>query len=164
MQSYLFSIIGAALAATVIGILTPKGEGGTVSSHIRLLTALFFICVLIAPIRSMLNTFTEFVNGEIHISGTNGAESTDYQKQLDEALEASSKSYFTQMLTKTLESTFSIDTGNIRCTVHWGEQEERLQPTRVTIVLSGSAIWRDPDRLEAFVTDLLGCECVTAIE
>ncbi len=164
MQTYLFSLIGAALTAAFFGILTPNGDGGKMSAHMRLLVALFFICVLIAPLKSALDTCIEFVNGELQLPGTNDSGQEDYQKQLEEAIDNSSKSYFTQMLTKTLESTFSINTGNIRCTVHWEEQETEFRPIRVTLILSGEAIWQDPEALESFVTDLLGCECVTAID
>lgn len=78
-------------------------------------------------------------------------------------MESASRSYFAQSLTQMLEQRFSIPAGEIRCTVRW-QQDEELRPDRVTLVLSGSAIWKNPAEMEEFVTGLLGCECVTAIE
>ncbi len=68
------------------------------------------------------------------------------------------------MLTVTIEKQFGIEAGEVRCLVAWEQEGETLTPTRVTVVLSGKAIWKDPHAIEAFVTELLGCDCTTAIE
>ena len=51
----------------------------------------------------------------------------------------------------------------VRCAVEW-KTGEPATPERITVILSGGAIWKDPEKLEAFVRDLIGCDCVTAIE
>ena len=159
MQTYLLSLLGGALAAALVGILAPEGA----SRHIRLVSSLFLICVLVAPLPKAIGSVSSWFEEleEAADAGESGGD--DYAAQLETAMESASRSYFAQSLTQMLEQRFSIPAGEVRCTVRW-QQDEELRPERVTLVLSGSAIWKNPAEMEEFVTGLLGCECVTAIE
>ena len=164
MEAYLIAILSAASVAALIGILTPEGAGGGIARHMRLLISLVLICILISPLRSAIDILSELASGDFTVPSIDSTEKNDYQTQMEEALNASSKVYFIQMLTELLEREFSIETGSVRCAVRWNDNEPELSPIRITVILSGDAIWKDPAPMEAFVTSLLGCECVAAIE
>lgn len=157
MKEYLLSVLAAALAISLIGILAPNGS----QSALKLLSALFFLWVIAAPLPDWLATLPNRIEG-IPSTDSDSAEQ-DYQQQANDALNTASKAYLAQILTQFLEQEFSIPTGEVRCAIRWAEGEEAL-PERVTVILSGSAIWKNPKDIEAAVTNLLGCECVTAIE
>ena len=159
MQTYLLSLLGGALAAALVGILAPEGA----SRHIRLVSSLFLICVLVAPLPKAIGSVSSWFEELEEAADAGESGGGDYAAQLEAAMESASRSYFAQSLTQMLEQRFSIPAGEIRCTVRW-QQDEELRPDRVTLVLSGSAIWKNPAEMEEFVTGLLGCECVTAIE
>lgn len=159
MQTYLLSLLGGALAAALVGILAPEGA----SRHIRLVSSLFLICVLVAPLPKAIGSVSSWFEELEEAADAGESGGGDYAAQLEAAMESASRSYFAQSLTQMLEQRFSIPAGEIRCTVRW-QQGEELRPERVTLVLSGSAIWKNPAEMEKFVTGLLGCECVTAIE
>ena len=159
MQTYLLSLLGGALAAALVGILAPEGA----SRHIRLVSSLFLICVLVAPLPKAIGSVSSWFEELEEAADAGESDGGDYAAQLEAAMESASRSYFAQSLTQMLEQRFSIPAGEIRCTVRW-QQDEELRPERVTLVLSGSAIWKNPAEMEEFVTGLLGCECVTAIE
>ncbi len=159
MQTYLLSLLGGALAAALVGILAPEGA----SRHIRLVSSLFLICVLVAPLPKAIGSVSSWFEELEEAADAGESGGGDYAAQLEAAMESASRSYFAQSLTQMLEQRFSIPAGEIRCTVRW-QQDEELRPERVTLVLSGSAIWKNPVEMEEFVTGLLGCECVTAIE
>ena len=159
MQTYLLSLLGGALAAALVGILAPEGA----SRHIRLVSSLFLICVLVAPLPKAIGSVSSWFEELEEAADAGESGGGDYAAQLEAAMESASRSYFAQSLTQMLEQRFSIPAGEIRCTVRW-QQGEELRPERVTLVLSGSAIWKNPAEMEEFVTGLLGCECVTAIE
>ena len=72
--------------------------------------------------------------------------------------------YFESMLTETLCKEFEIIEDDIRTHIEWSGEGEDMRPQKVTVVLSGKAIWKDPAKIEAYVTSLLGCDCATAIE
>ena len=86
-----------------------------------------------------------------------------YENAANEALENASKAYLAQALTRLLEERFSIPSGEVRCVILWASEEE-AKPQKVTVILSGSAICKNPNQIEEEVTNLLGCPCVTAIE
>ncbi len=159
MQTYLLSLLGGALAAALVGILAPEGA----SRHIRLVSSLFLICVLVAPLPKAIGSVSSWFEELEEAADAGESGGGDYAAQLEAAMESASRSYFAQSLTQMLEQRFSIPAGEVRCTVRW-QQDEELRPERVTLVLSGSAIWKNPAEMEEFVTGLLGCECVTAIE
>ena len=164
MGTYLLSLITAALVATLIGILSPDGTGGGLSKHMRLLTALFLLCIMIAPLKETIMSLSDLANGTLTSPDIGEISKENYQKELESAMNSSSKVYLVRLLTKTLEKQFSIQEGEIRCTIRWNDSESKLTPEHVTIILSGRAIWLDPDPIEQFVSDLFGCACVTAIE
>ena len=159
MQTYLLSLLGGALAAALVGILAPEGA----SRHIRLVSSLFLICVLVAPLPKAIGSVSSWFEELEEAADAGESGGGDYAAQLEAAMESAARSYFAQSLTQMLEQRFSIPAGEIRCTVRW-QQDEELRPERVTLVLSGSTIWKNPAEMEEFVTGLLGCECVTAIE
>ena len=164
MKTYLITLITASMAVALIGILSPRGEKDGIAKHMRLLTALFTICVLIAPLRDAVAAMGGILDGTAELPWEEPQENERYEQQMNEALQNASTSYFTQMLTQMLQTRFLINDGEIRCTVKWKHENEMLSPVRVTVILSGRAIWKDPEEIEVFVSELLGCECVSAIE
>ena len=160
MKEYIVSLITAALVAALIGVLSPEGEGGGLSRHMRLLCTLFLLCVIVAPLGGALGTLSDALGDTLAPPDANGGSAEDYQAQLDEALSSAAKPYFAELLIKSIEKEFSIPTGEVRCAIRWGEES----PERISIILSGSAIWQDPAPIEQFVRETIGCECVSAIE
>ena len=159
MKSYLYALILVSLAAAIAGILSPEGEKGGILKHIRLLSSLLLICVLILPLKEGISYLFALQEGKIPLpdwTDTSEGDRENLQNQLDLA----SKEYFAKTLTARLESEFSIAAGEVRCIVKWDVEN----PILVTVVLSGKAIWKDPDAIEAFVVCLVGCDCQTAIE
>lgn len=164
MKSYLLTLLGAALAVTLVGLLSPKGEGGGMEKHLRLICALFLICVLISPLSGAIDQIREMFDGIHEIPGIGNTAQDGYREQMQQAADAASRQYFSDMLTQTLEQKFSIAMGDVRCSVAWDTVNGTLQPTQVTVLLSGRAIWMSPREIESFVSDLLGCICTVAIE
>lgn len=160
MKNYLYALLLVSLATTIVGILSPNGEKSGMGKHLRLLSSLLLICVLIVPLKHGIAYLVSFSRGDINIPGLEKNDPNDYRDQMQNGLDLTSKDYFNERLTQTLEKEFSIATGEIRCIVKW----ENETPTLVTVVLSGSAIWKDPQVIETYVSSLLGCPCQSAIE
>ncbi len=158
MKEYLLSLLAASLCVALVGILAP----GSSQKYIRFIASLFLICVLVTPLPRVLSSISAPEGLPDLIGGS--SQPSDYKDRMEEALEQASGAYFAEMLTQLIEERFSIPEGSVRCTVKWQDGGDRLTPERVTVILSGSAIWKNPSEIEAFVSSLLGCECVTAIE
>lgn len=163
MKTYFLSVAAAALIAAICSVLVPSGDGGGIAKHVKLLTSLLLVCVLIAPLGDLIEGLRGTVSGDVTFPWEENGESDgteDLQNRLDEV----STAYFTELLTETLEREFAIEKGDLRCAIQWEGEDENMRPAKVTLLLSGRAIWKDSEAMESFVTDLLGCECISAIE
>ena len=163
IKSYVLSIFATALLITVVDILAPTGTGSGLSKHLKLVTSLVFVCVLISPTVSLAQRLMELANGNLDFEIEEDMEDY-YSNELQNVLDDASRQYFEEMLTDTLCKEFEIVEDDIRIHVAWDDTDESLRPQKVTVILSGKAIWKDPAKIEAYVTSLLGCACATAIE
>lgn len=157
MKAYLLSLLGTAFATALVNLLCPDRS----QRYMKFMTSMLFLCVLASPLPQILHAAEELVsNGDSLFDPPSTEQSPSRNDYLDEA----SKTYFVQHLTHLLETELQIPAGEVRCAVLWEEEDGIATPVRVTVILSGSSIWKDPNRIEATVSALLGCECVTAIE
>jgi hypothetical protein len=122
-----------------------------------------FICVLVSPTVSLAQRLKEFANGNWELEMEGDVED-HYSSELQNALDNASLAYFEGMLKQTLCEQFDIAEDDLRVSVEWSGEGEKLRPQKVTLLLSGKAIWKDPAKMEGFVSSLLDCDCVSAIE
>ena len=160
IKTYLLSIFATALLITVVDILAP---GGGLSKHLKFVTSLVFVCILISPSLAFAERLKDFPNGDWELA-IEGDMEEHYSSELQNALDDASKEYFENMLELTLCKEFDIAEDNLRVAVEWIGDAENLRPQKVTVILSGKAIWKNPAKIEEYVTSLLGCTCVSAIE
>ena len=161
IKVYILSIFATAILITVVDILAPSGGG--LSKHLRLVSSLVLVCVLISPTVSLAQKLKDFANGEWNFE-IEGDVENHYSEELQNALDGASLEYFTGMLEQTLCEEFAIAEDELRVQIEWIGDGENLHPQKVTVVLSGKAIWKNPAQIEEYVTSLLGCACVSAIE
>ena len=161
IKTYLLSIFATALLITVVDILAPSGSG--LSKYLKLTTSLVLVCILIAPTVSLAQRLKELTNGDWSFS-IDGEIENSYSAELQNALDNASFAYFEGMLKQTLCEEFAIAEDDLRLRVDWSENGETVRPKKVTVILSGKAIWKDPAKIEGYVTSLLDCDCVSAIE
>ena len=159
MRAYLLSFVTAALCIAVAGVLTPSGGIG---KYVRVLCALFLITVIASPLGGLFDGLRALVNGDWRLP--TWEEESDPSQSLQDTLNEASKSYFSESLTHLLEEEFSIKQGEIECRTVWSTDAEQITPKSIRLLLSGSAVWKDPKAIEAYVVDLLQCECIIAIK
>lgn len=154
MTAYLLTLFGAALAAALVDLLVPERGRKTV----RLISALFLLCVLSAPLPKAFRALRDYTLPD---AASDARE--EYTRKMKEAMESASRTYFAKTLCELITEQFGLEEGTVRCAVDWSEADG-TRPEAVTVILSGASIWKDPEKIEAFVRDLIGCTCVTAIE
>ncbi len=161
IKAYILSIFATALLITVADILAPSSGGAT--KHLKLVSSLVFICVLISPTVSLAQKLQDFANGNWEFELEEDVED-HYSSELQNALDDASFAYFEGMLKQTLCQEFAIAEDDLRVRVEWAGTGTEMRPKKVTVILSGKAIWKDPAKIEGYVTSLLDCDCVSAIE
>ena len=159
MKTYLLSLFGASITVILAEIILPERA----SKFFRLVTSLFLVCVLIAPLPRTVKAIRDLTD-ELLSRAEEDSTLGIYDTEMQEAMDGASRTYFVQMLTSAVSERFGIKSGELTCSVTWGDEDEQLTVKRVTLILSGSAIWKDPAPMEEFVSGLLGCECLSAIK
>lgn len=160
MKAYFLSLLGAAFLAAAVGILAPEGSGGGVAKHLRLLSALVVLCVVSAPLPRVVAGLRDLPD---RVSDVARSPETNPEARSEETLNNASRAYFAQALTAKLAERFSLRADEIQCAIRWSPDGDDARPVGVTLILTGSARWKDPHEMEQYVRDLLGCPCDTAI-
>ena len=158
MSAYFLSLLGAAMLTGVVGVLLPGGSSG-IAKHVRLICALVLFCILASPLPKLISEIRDF-----SFSAPDSQKEESFDQAAQKALDAASRAYFVRALTAHLEQTFEIKEGEICCAVQWGDGEAEGKPTSITLLLSGSARWKNPHELKSYLEKLLDCPCEVAIE
>ncbi len=166
MKVYILTILSASLVAAVIELLAPKGEGGRISSHVRLIAGLFLLVALLHPLRE----------GILYLQSAAEGNLTDRLAEvIPEASDEDFEEVFLGVLTdrgaleteawvlSALETVFHIPP--TACTVEAICEAEgnALALREVRIALSGDDSWKDPHPIEAYVSAQLQCPCYVTV-
>ncbi len=150
MGGYLYSLATISILIALICAVTPAS--GT--SHVKLLCSLCVLCFLCTPILRIVDALGE---GELEIP----EEWIGQEEQEEQDPGQVAESVLAGQLQVLLEREFSLNTEEFRVYSQWSDQGEI---TQVTVVLSGKAIWCDPDPIKEYVQTLLGCPCTVVLD
>ncbi len=150
MGGYLYALAIAGVWIALIGVLLPAQA----QAQIKLLCSLCVVCLVCTPLAQAIGALCAG-DWELPDAWTTQAEPTppDYGQ--------SAQSLLAGQLQLALEQEFGLDAQLCRIYAEWND---RAQLTQVTLVLSGKAIWQDPDPIKAYVERQLGCKCTVVLE
>ena len=166
MKQYVLSIIAAILMAAVIEKLSPAGEGGRITAHVRFLTGLFIILTLLSPLREAVELITTVSeNGFQGVSEDLFAPSQegDYREMLGQTLVTVSRSEGEAWVVKVLSERFSIPSEGCTVEVICTSDGETVAFCEVRIALEGRYALQDPHPVEAYISEALGCPCYVTV-
>ena len=149
MSGYLYSLAVASVAVALVCTLVPEAS----AQHAKLLCSLCIVALLIAPVMSLVNAVGQGAWEIPEAWQEEEQEEQDYG-QFSDALVAG-------QLQVLRERELGLSAAECRILVEWGEDSG---VSRVTLLLSGKAIWRDPDPIIAYVEELLDCSCKVVLE
>lgn len=147
---YLYSLATISILIALICAITPAS--GT--AHVKLLCSLCVLCFLCTPILRVVDALGE---GELEIP----EEWIEQDEQEEQDLGQVAERVLAGQLQVLLEREFSLDPDECRVYSKWSDEGKI---TQVTVVLSGKAIWRDPDPIKEYVQELLSCPCVVVLD
>jgi hypothetical protein len=149
MGGYLYSLALAAVLVALVCTLVPESA----VQHAKLLCSLCVIALLISPVMSLVQAVGQGA-WEIPEAWQDGEQEEQDYAQLSDALVVG-------QLQVLLEREQGLPPKECRVLVEWGEDGG---VKAVTLLLSGKAIWRDPDPIIAYVEGLLDCKCKVVLE
>lgn len=149
MSTYLYSLAVAAVLIALVCTLMPESA----AQHVKLLCSLCVILLLISPVMRLVNAVGQGAWEIPEAWQDEGQQEQDYG-QFSDALVVG-------QLQVLLEKEQGLPPAQCRILVEWGEDGGVRE---VTLLLSGKAIWRDPDPIKAYVEGLLDCKCRVVLE
>ncbi len=167
MNGYIYSIVCVAAAGGIVCIVTPdKG----IKKHIKFVCALCLISVLIAPISGFISGIKDFFEGEgEEIFGSIGEEGElrdKYESIYNKYFEGGYGENIGQAVKDSLYEKFGIENDKCRINVVLSDNDGDgvKEPSKITVILNGDAIFKDPTPIKRFISELFKCECKCAIE
>ena len=156
MKNYIISAVYVAVFAGIVLLLAPKGKGGSMERHIKLLVSLAFISVMIQPAVSF---FRSIEIPDFNIETVSYA----YEEELYENLINLEKSELEKGLKTLISKNFSINEENVDVTVTVILQDDKPKTEKVYVKVSGTAILCNTNDIENYISGLLNCKCTCFI-
>ena len=163
MKAYIISVVIVGIIGSIIGILSPDGEGGGLKRQVKTVVGIAIIPVCIFPLISFAETLdgidTEAIFGEVDEEKRQELESI-FENEYFLAEEQNLREGIARLL---LER-FGIDSSEcyIAVTVNTdGEGNRRLE--QIYVELYGSAVWKDTGAIEKYLVELFSCRTVVAV-
>lgn len=145
----MYSLALAAVLVALVCALVPESA----VQHAKLLCSFCVIALLISPVMSLVQAVGQGA-WEIPEAWQEGEQEEQDYAQFSDALVVG-------QLQVLLEREQGLSPKECRVLVEWGEDGG---VKAVTLLLSGKAIWRDPDPIIAYVEGLLDCTCKVVLE
>lgn len=158
MKGYIISVMCVSIIGSIISMLAPDGEGGGIGKHIRLILGLCVVIVCINPIKDIVDYINELDFSVITASGED--ESDRYSEIFDNTYGAAEAENLKSGIKQMLYDRFGIDPSE--CEVGVVISDER-KLSRVIITLYGSAVWKNTNEIEDYLSQIFKCEIVSII-
>lgn len=169
MTDYIYAFLLTAVAAAIVELLAPVGEGGRLGGVVRFAVGLCLLVMLLNPLREGISLLRSIADGHLAINweGEAPVEQLDYDGILQDELSDLGRSEVEAWVSATLAARFGIPAEHHTVTVSMAEgaAEDGGLPalTGITILLHGSSVFENPHQIESYFTDQLGCPCAVAI-
>ena len=147
MRDYVYGIICVSVAIGVAELLIP--ENMKTKPYLKLIFGLAMLLVTVKPLGELVNLIPQI--GESFFEES--IENEDYSEIATEQLAQAYKAG----ISKDLETSFGLSDFDV------GVVLEDNKPVKITVVLMGSDIFRNPYKIEEHIKNAFGCECITLI-
>lgn len=164
MKEYLMGLFALSVCCAVVEMLSPSGEGGGIARHIKLMSALCLLCVMLAPLTTLLREGDSLPDRlrywaeELTLGGEETQE--NMQAHWEEQCEKMDVAMAQITVADMLKETFSL--ADADCRVGLTVQDGVL--TQVRVALSGKAIWANTHEIQRYIEQTFGCASEIYIE
>ena len=149
----MYTLAAASLLIALICAVVPA-QG---TAQIKLLCSLCVVCLICAPVVQAVRALG---SGELIIPDA-WIEQEEQESGREQDYEQLAQSMLAGQLQVLLERDMQLTPEQCRIFAEWGDGGEVV---RITLVLSGKAIWRDPDPIKEYVQTLMGCPCTVVLD
>ena len=146
-------LIGASLLTGILGTLCPKKH----QKHLRLLSGLCMIALLISPLPSYLEKADDLI-GNLQENAKTDVENA-YDEIYHQTLSEAHAKQVEEITKKHIIQTFSTNNEDISVSVEMTKDGEIVLLKKAMVAIGGSAIKIDPREIRNCVESFLNCPC-----
>ena len=155
MRTYFLSVIAVAVFGGICEELLP--EKNAARPHVRLVTGLCVLLVLILPVKDALGSLGALF-GSLSLEEILGEEGSEegYESIFDAILSDYTREEAERIIGAELTEALGLREGTCRAEITVGESGELL---RVKVFVTGGAVLESPYGIEELVNERYGCPC-----
>ena len=164
MKNYLITIITVSICVGIYNIIAPNFRG--LEKYSKMIGMLVVLCVIISPIKNILNTFDEdgLQGIKDSIIDTDFDEDAEYNEIFKDYLNSFSLDELKKEIKDILLKEFEIPNDESEITISTENNNGKLAVLQVQILLSGKSIFKNPYTIEEYFEKLLNCSCQVLIK
>lgn len=166
MNAYILSLLAASLFAAVAELLAPKGEGGRLADHVRMVAGLFLLVALLNPLQEGIGILREAADGDLTRRWEEmlpDAGNEGYEDAFSSSLATVSREEVEAWVISALDTVFGIPPSSCTVEVLCEATASSVQLLEVRIALHGATVFENPHPIEAYVTAQLQCPCFVTV-
>lgn len=158
MKEYFGTLLCVACVCGIAEMLSPRGKNDGLRSHVKFICALSIVCVVAAPIGSILNMIRE--GGFVNYPFDDGyIKESQYQSVFREYVEAQNASVLSDHLESELCQKFEISSEDIEVSVRLLSEDDVYGIESITVFIGVKAIAKDPHLIIEYVRSKTNVEC-----
>ena len=163
MSGYVYSIVCIAAAGGIVCVVSPDSG---IKKHLKLVCALCLLCVMIAPTSNFINSLRDVfdIDGTGLLGESDGEVRDAYESIYNRYLEGGYSDNIGEAVKDVLYEKMGVSKENCRMLVQLSEKDGVREIRKITVILSGANVFKDPDQIKNTVFETFGCECECAIE
>ena len=154
MQDYIFSVISFSAVGTVALGLLPLG-GEALKKAFTLLLSVIMILIVGEPILSFIKSYDGELNYDL-----SGTEYSSYEEVWLETLENITQNDADDAVFRLISEKYSLGEDEVSVECILKREGDTFSFEKVNVSLSGKGNFINPGRIENFLNEKLGCECI----
>lgn len=167
MNQYILTLLMASLAAALVELLAPRGDGGRIAGHVRMIAGLFLLVSLLTPLQKGIAYIQNVADGSFHdeMLSTYVPDHTaeDYEAAFGATLSSVGQKEIETWVKTALADRFSIASEQATVEAVCRSDGQTLAISEIRIGLSGSASLTDPHPIESYITEQMNCPCYVTV-
>jgi hypothetical protein len=129
---------------------------------VRRVLSLVILIAIFAPLPGVISDVADIELGALGdiMEGVGGDGDTD---RFIEGFEKYGAQYVNYEISKDVCDRFDASESDILAIASFGMKDGSLYLEKITLILSGKAMWKNPHEMEKYIEERYGCQCVSAI-
>ena len=164
MDNYLITVVTVCICVGIYNVIAPNSNG--LEKYSKMIGMLVVLCVIISPIKELINTFDEDNLQSIKDSLINpdNAEENEYDQIFDDYLSSFSIEEVKKEMKNILSKEFDIPDNECDIKLSTEICNDELVLSKAQILLTGKSIFKNPYSIEEYFSKLLQCSCEVLIK